>query len=330
MAEAQTPRPGLRQAAALLLTLGEQPAAEVLKFLTAKDVQRIGSAMSTTERCQKSRSARFLPVSSWMRWRRRPPAASGADDYIRSMLTNALGADKASGLIDRILFGRSSKGLETLKWMDPRGVADRRPPRASADDRRDPGLSRSLSRRARVLDAPARPTCAPKCWRAWRRSTACSRARSAQLDEVIERQFSGNTSSPHGQLSAAPKATAEILNHPRGSREERACFARDPPRRRAARHHDRRADLHSFHRPDRSRPAPGDSAPARRSTPTPPARDGPRPRARTRRRGCRASGRDAVVVPSRPTLIATPPVSRPRRAARHGRVGGRHLRGQAP
>ncbi|MBM3204178.1 flagellar motor switch protein FliG, partial [Candidatus Woesearchaeota archaeon] len=46
------------------------------------------------------------------------------DDYIRDMLTQALGADKASNVIDRILLGRNSKGLEQLKWMDPRAIAD--------------------------------------------------------------------------------------------------------------------------------------------------------------------------------------------------------------
>jgi len=48
----------------------------------------------------------------------------GANDYIRNMLTQALGADKATGLIDRILLGGNTTGLDTLKWMEPRAVAD--------------------------------------------------------------------------------------------------------------------------------------------------------------------------------------------------------------
>ena len=59
-----------------------------------------------------------------MRRRIRPRSASARDDYIRNTLTRALGEDKAAGLIDRILFGRSSKGLEMLKWMEAREVAD--------------------------------------------------------------------------------------------------------------------------------------------------------------------------------------------------------------
>ena len=48
----------------------------------------------------------------------------GADAYIRNMLTQALGADKAAGLIDRILLGGNTSGLDTLKWMEARAVAD--------------------------------------------------------------------------------------------------------------------------------------------------------------------------------------------------------------
>ena len=48
----------------------------------------------------------------------------GADNYIRTMLTQALGEDKAGGLIDRILLGGNTSGLDSLKWMEPRAVAD--------------------------------------------------------------------------------------------------------------------------------------------------------------------------------------------------------------
>jgi flagellar motor switch protein FliG len=48
----------------------------------------------------------------------------GNDDYIRKVLTDALGEEKAKSMIDRILIGGSTKGLESLKWMDPRSVAE--------------------------------------------------------------------------------------------------------------------------------------------------------------------------------------------------------------
>jgi flagellar motor switch protein FliG len=48
----------------------------------------------------------------------------GTDDYIRKVLIDALGEDKASSIIDRILVSRKSKGLDVLKWMDPRTIAE--------------------------------------------------------------------------------------------------------------------------------------------------------------------------------------------------------------
>lgn len=216
----ETPKPGLRQAAALLLTLGEQPAAEVLKYLSAKDVQRIGTAMSTMGSLSKSEVStvfeQFLEEVEVQ-----ASGGIGTDEYIRSMLTNALGADKASGLIDRILFGRSSKGLETLKWMDPRGVADsirHEHPQTiavimsylEAEQASEVLMRLAPNVRAEVLARVAT-------------LDGVQPAALSQLDEVIERQFSGNTSSRTASLGG-PKATAAILNHLE-SREESALLA---------------------------------------------------------------------------------------------------------
>src|SRR5690606_40761609 len=57
---------------------------------------------------------------------------SGADGYIRKMLTQALGEDKAGSLIDRILLGGNTSGLDSLKWMEPRAVADRKSTRLNS------------------------------------------------------------------------------------------------------------------------------------------------------------------------------------------------------
>ena len=56
--------------------------------------------------------------------RRKKPAWHGSDEYIRNVLTKALGNDKAAGLIDRILHGGDTSGIEGLKWMDARPVAE--------------------------------------------------------------------------------------------------------------------------------------------------------------------------------------------------------------
>ena len=47
-----------------------------------------------------------------------------SDDYIRDVLTKALGDDKAASLLNRILGARDASGIESLKWMDGQSVAD--------------------------------------------------------------------------------------------------------------------------------------------------------------------------------------------------------------
>jgi flagellar motor switch protein FliG len=49
---------------------------------------------------------------------------SDTDNYVRAVLRRALGDDKASLLIDRILQGGDVSGIESLKWMDPISVAE--------------------------------------------------------------------------------------------------------------------------------------------------------------------------------------------------------------
>lgn len=114
---------GVQRAAVLLLSLGEGDAAEVLKHMAAKEVQKLGLAMATMGAVSREQ---LLGVMDDFHGalERQTSLGVGADDYIRAVLVQALGADKAGSLIDRILLGRNTTGLDTLKWMDPRAVAD--------------------------------------------------------------------------------------------------------------------------------------------------------------------------------------------------------------
>ncbi len=123
MSEAIQDLNGTQRAAVLLMTIGEERAAEVLKLMGPKEVQRIGSAMATLTNVTKAQVERVLDEFSAV-VREQTGFGIGNEDYVRKMLINALGEDKAAGVIDRILLGGSSKGLEALKWMDPRAVAE--------------------------------------------------------------------------------------------------------------------------------------------------------------------------------------------------------------
>jgi len=111
------------KAAVLLLSLGEEHAAGVMKHMGPKEVQMVGSAMATLENITTetldSVVGHFIGTIGGQ-----TALGIDSDKYIKNVLTNALWVDKAGGVIDRILLGRNSKGLEQLKWMDPRSIAD--------------------------------------------------------------------------------------------------------------------------------------------------------------------------------------------------------------
>ncbi len=114
--------PSVDRAAVLLLALGEDDAARVLKHLDPREVQRVGSAMASLRSVNMGQISgvleAFLDTVSGQ-----SGLTIGASEYIRKMLVGALGEDKARTLVDRILGGNTA-GIDKLKWMDARTVAD--------------------------------------------------------------------------------------------------------------------------------------------------------------------------------------------------------------
>jgi len=117
------PRTGTERAAILLLTLGEQEAAQILKHMGAKEVQKIGQAMSKLANVSREEVSGVLTHFN-ATVEMQTSVGVGTDEFLRKVLVDALGQDKASSIIDRINIGRSTKGLEALKWMDARAVAE--------------------------------------------------------------------------------------------------------------------------------------------------------------------------------------------------------------
>jgi flagellar motor switch protein FliG len=114
---------GIQRSAILLMSLGEDAAAGVLKHLAPREVQKIGSAMATLK--QVSRESIDEVLDSFHTVADQQSALGmGSDEYIRSVLVKALGDDKATTLLDRILHGGDTSGIEGLKWMDSSAVAE--------------------------------------------------------------------------------------------------------------------------------------------------------------------------------------------------------------
>jgi flagellar motor switch protein FliG len=114
---------GLEKAAILLMTLGEEEAAEVFKHLAPKEVQRLGETIARMKAVTRER------VDSVMENFEKVAAnehmlVADSNEYVKAVLRRALGDDKANLLIDRILQGSDVTGIESLKWMDAPSVAE--------------------------------------------------------------------------------------------------------------------------------------------------------------------------------------------------------------
>ena len=114
---------GLQDAAIFLMSLGEEEAAEVFKHLSPKEVQRLGETIAKTRAVSNERVSQVMEKFTHAA-ASESLLVSDTDNYVRAVLKRALGDDKASLLIDRILQGGDVTGIESLKWMDALSVAE--------------------------------------------------------------------------------------------------------------------------------------------------------------------------------------------------------------
>lgn len=205
----------LDQAAVLLMSLGEKDAAAVLRHLGPKEVQRLGGAMTQLQNIEQSQVedviSNFLTEARTL-----TGLGMGADSYIRNMLVEALGEDKANSLVDRILLGGNTTGLDTLKWMDPRSVADlirHEHPQiqsivvAYLDSDQAAEVLGNLAEKQRldiIMRVAALDSVHPNALQ--------------ELNDILEKQFSGNAASQTKAMGGT-KVAAEIMNHMEGSLE---------------------------------------------------------------------------------------------------------------
>ncbi len=216
MSESAAKLNGSERAAILMMTLGEDVAAEIMKHMGPKEVQKVGEAMASVGNVTRDQVnevvADFAETLS-----NQTALGTGNEDYLRKVLNNALGEDKAGGLIDRILLGRSSKGLEALKWMEPRAIAE------IVRLEHPQIIAIVLS----YLDSDVAAevvSLLPENMRAdivlrIASLDGIQPAALAELDEILEKQFSGSSSSVRSSSVGGTKTAANILNFMDGSTE---------------------------------------------------------------------------------------------------------------
>ncbi len=198
----------MERAAVLMLMLGEERAASVLQHMGPKEVQKVGAAMASMRDVSQEQvdgvADGFIVAVG-----QHTALGVDAESYIRDVLIKALGEDKASGLMDRILLGGNAQGLETLKWMDPRAIADmirNEHPQIMAivlaylDGDHSADVLGHLPTRMRhdlVLRVATLDTVQP--------------AALAELNQILEKQVSGNASVQASAVGGV-KTAANILN----------------------------------------------------------------------------------------------------------------------
>jgi flagellar motor switch protein FliG len=114
---------GLENAAILLMSLGEEEAAQVFRHLEPKEVQRLGETIAKMKTITRDKVDSVLEKFSTVA-AQHSSLVPDTDQYVRSVLKKALGDDKANLLLDRILQGSDIAGIESLKWMDASSVAE--------------------------------------------------------------------------------------------------------------------------------------------------------------------------------------------------------------
>jgi flagellar motor switch protein FliG len=113
---------GTQRAAILLMSLGEQEAANVLKQLDAREVQKLGIAMAELKEVSREQMSsvldKFIGIADG-----KANIAGGSHDFVRRVLTQAVGKQKTDLLLDRVSSGHTGQGIEALKWMEAKAVA---------------------------------------------------------------------------------------------------------------------------------------------------------------------------------------------------------------
>ncbi|PWY56232.1 flagellar motor switch protein FliG [Legionella qingyii] len=207
---------GIERAAILLLSMGEKNAAEVLRHLEPRQVQKVGVAMSTLSNVTKAKMENVL-VEFTHAIGEQTSLTVDTEHYLRTVLIEALGLEKATPFIDRILVSDKDSGLNRLKWLDGRLIADvirNEHPQIIAtilihlDSEQAAEVVRyfSVDKRSEVL------------LRMCNIDTVKPEAIS-ELGQVIEKQLSGQKVSKTASVGGI-KSVADVINYFDGSMEE--------------------------------------------------------------------------------------------------------------
>ncbi len=207
---------GIERAAILLLSMGEKNAAEVLKHLEPRQVQKVGMAMSTLNTVSKAKMQTVL-VDFISAIEDQTSLTVDTEHYLRTVLIEALGIEKATPFIDRILISDKDSGLNRLKWLDGRLIAD-------VIRNEHPQIIATIlihldsEQSAEVVSYFGAEKRAEVLLRMCNIDTVKPEAIS-ELGKVIEKQLSGQTAGKSASVGGI-KTVADVINFLEGAMEE--------------------------------------------------------------------------------------------------------------
>ena len=199
---------GTQRAAVLMLLLGEEQAANIIRYLNPKEVQGLGVAMvQVAELSQEAVNAVLDEFVAEIK--RQTSLGLGTSDYVEKVFKRALGDDKAASVLGRINPSQGSKGLEILSWMDARSIADM----IKAEHPQVVAIILSVLENgvaAEVLNFLPPESRAEIMQRVASLETVQPSAM-IELEAIMKKQFSTNSTSKSSSLGGI-KAAANILN----------------------------------------------------------------------------------------------------------------------
>jgi flagellar motor switch protein FliG len=209
MADNKNTLSGTERAAVLLLSMGEEHAASILRNMEPREVQKVSAAMSSLS-SDAGNSVGTVLGNFVTDVNGRPSLGAGSDQFVSNVLEQAFGAEKAGNLLDNVLAGSNSRGLETLKWMDPlavAGVISEEHPQIAAivlsqlESDQAAAVLKELPEESRV-DILMRVA----------RMDSIHPFALKELDEVLAKQFSASGGAKPSSAGGT-KTVADLLNH---------------------------------------------------------------------------------------------------------------------
>ncbi len=114
---------GLDKAAVLLMAVGQEYASRIFANLTPQEAEQIGIRMASLEGI--TRPTVESSINEFVsNIREQTSLGVRNEDYLKGVLINSMGSEKAQKLFDRIARNGRTQGLDSLRWLEPKAIVD--------------------------------------------------------------------------------------------------------------------------------------------------------------------------------------------------------------